>query len=418
MTSSQAPNKFSDPVTRTTSGRFRRRPHLTIRTRLTLAFTVLVAIAGLLMALIVNVFMRTVPTYFALHPSDSTAQETTAVIRTPHAGAGTLGPIEETGIMTLRSPGDILNTTFIVSMIVLIVLVIVGALFAWIVAGRMLRPLQAISRAAKLAGSGSFDHRIGFKGPHDEVRDLSDTFDEMIERLDRTFRSHQRFAANASHELRTPLAITQTMLEVALADPDLNLLELRTVAQRVLETNSGNIETVGALLDLADIDRRPLVAHKVNLDRLIRQAVAAVVDEAAARNISVAIESAGASDVFGDEVLLRQAITNLVRNAVRHNVANGDLLLSVEETACGVRVRVENTGPELSVERAAELTEPFTRGAGRTASAAESVRGHGLGLAIVSSVVDAHHGTLWLAPREGGGLVVELVLPSTSISNT
>ncbi|ANJ27798.1 sensor histidine kinase [Agromyces aureus] len=431
------------------------RPRLTIRTRLTLAFTTLLAIAGISMVIVVTLFMRTVPTYvaidnamlpaaaademtFAGQPTlppeylDANGVEIAPVQTTsPISGAlvaATVAPGErfattttatDAGIaskaatISLRSPLDILNTSLFVSAIVLAVLLVAGALLAWLISGRLLRPLQAINRAAKLAGTASFDHRVGLDGPRDEVRDLSDTFDDMLERLDGAFRSHQRFAANASHELRTPLAATQTMLEVTLADPDAGVEELREVSRRVLEMNRRNTETVEALLDLAEIGRRPIRPKAVDLTRLVDDAVADAALEIAARALTVQVEASEAI-ARGDEVLLRQAISNLVRNAVRHNRDHGTITIRVARAVRTVSLSIENTGAPLTAARVHEFTEPFARGSGRTASTSESVRGHGLGLAIVSSVVDAHHGSLELAPREGGGLVVDLTLPAAS----
>lgn len=387
------------------------RPRLTIRTRLTLAFTALLAVAGLLMVLIVNVFMRTVPTYVVSRPTPIAALPTPIVPSGDSWGdTGTVDTPSRSTSIALTSPVDILDTTFIVSAVVLVLVLLVGALLAWMLAGRMLRPLQTINRAAQMAGTGSFDHRVGLEGPRDEVRDLSETFDDMLSKLDRSFQSHRRFAANASHELRTPLATTQTLLEVALADPDLPVDELRTVARRVLETNRRNIETVEALLDLADIDQRPLAPELVDLTGLVDRVLADASREIEARRIRVHSTGFCPIVVNGDEVLLRQALSNLVRNAVRHNVGGGNIWVELSEDAGHVRLRVQNTGPVITAERSAELTEPFRRGAGRTASPEESVRGHGLGLAIVSSVVHAHEGTLELTPRAGGGLVVKITL--------
>jgi two-component system sensor histidine kinase VanS len=296
-------------------------------------------------------------------------------------------------------------------MIALVMLLIGGSIVAWLISGRMLRPLQSINRAAKLASTASFDHRVGLGGPRDELRDLSDTFDEMLSRLSNAFQAYRRFAANASHELRTPLAATQTMLEVALNDPDLAPDELREVSQRVLETNRRNIETVEALLDLAEIDRRPIERATVAVGRLVEECVSELRGEASSRNLTVEVSAARVA-AKGDAVLLRQALSNLIRNAIRHNHDHGWVDARLTATAEKIMVRIENTGPVLSPAQVPELTEPFARGAGRIVSHAESVRGHGLGLTIVASVAEAHGGRLMLAPRDGGGLIVELELPA------
>ncbi|WP_159618690.1 sensor histidine kinase [Arthrobacter zhaoguopingii] len=339
---------------------------------------------------------------------------------TPTEGAPALVPGADNGTdstalkaapLTRGSPSDIVGTTFIVSAVVLVLVLVAGALLAWVLAGRMLRPLQAINPAAQVAGTASFDQPVGIEGPRNKVRNLSDTSNDMLSRLDRSFLSHRRFAANASHELRAPLPTTQVLLEVALDDPGLPADELRAVSRRVLETNRRNIETVDALLDLADIDRRPLVAEPVDVARPIDRALADAAPELAARDLHVHVSVPHPLIVLGDEVLLRQAVSNLVRNAVRHNVDGGEVRVALSEDSDAMRLRIQNTGPELDADQVTKFTAPFRRGAGRTISATESVRGHGLGLAIVSSVVEAHHRTLALSPREGGGLVVDLSLP-------
>ncbi len=384
------------------------RRRLTLRAALALTFTSLLALTGGATILIVTVFMRTVPTYessmsFTVTSTDPAADPSP----TTTAADGANMMTQPTGL-TLRSAGDILTTSLIVSIIVLVVIVAAGAIIAWVMAGRMLRPLQAVNAAAQRAGSGAFDHRIGLGGPHDEVRDLADTFDEMLERLERSFAASQRFAANASHELQTPLATTQTMLEVALADPDASAAELRAVSARVLETNRRSVETVSALLDLAELEQRTVDGHPTDLAGLARAAVQEQSADIAARGLTVHDDLPEIALVLGDEVLLRQAISNIVRNAVRHNVDHGWVRLTGSAGADGIVLAVENTGAALDTSTVASLAEPFVRAAGRIARD----EGHGLGLAIVDSVMRAHGGELRLRARAGGGLVAELGLPA------
>jgi len=371
------------------------RPKLRFRERLTLAFTALVATAGAAMMLVVYLFMRTVPSYAPAQVARRDLDETTV----PN------GIVSDA--IVLISPIDILNTSLIVSAVALVLLTGVGAALAWWIAGRMLRPLQAISRAAEVAGAGSFTHRIGFEGPHDEIRELSERFDEMLARLDEAFHSHQRFAANASHELRTPIAATQTMLEIALADPDTDLRELRQVAERVFETNRRNGQMVEAILDLAEIGQRPLVKTPVQPGPLITDAVTRLAGEIAERQLTVTTCLDDAT-VIGGPVLLRQAVSNLMTNAVRHNLDGGSIHIALISDPDSVQIRVENTGPPLSATQLEVLLEPFARGSGRTSSPTR--RGHGLGLALVSSIARAHDAVLSLEPRVGGGLVASLVL--------
>lgn len=385
------------------------RARITFRTRLTLAFTGLVALAGVVIVVFVTVFMRFVPTYLQPGTVDFTAVETATsrVVPAPSPAASGIDSMAQSTGLTLRSPTDILNTSFVVSIVVLVILIGAGALIAWLLAGRMLRPLQAVNAAAQRAGRGSLDHRIGLTGPRDEVRDLADTFDDMLGRLDRSFSASQRFAANASHELQTPLATTQTMLEVALADPDASADELRTIAERVLETNRRSVETVTALLELAELEEHAIDAHPTDLVALARSALRDEATAIASRDLQVHDDLPAAALVDGESVLLRQAASNLIRNAVRHNVDGGSVRLTARARATETALVVENTGPTLDASAVASLAEPFVRAAGRIARG----DGHGLGLAIVDSVMRAHGGELRLRARDGGGLIAELVFP-------
>ena len=280
-------------------------PTITIRTRLTLTFTALVAIAGLFTVGIVTVFMRTIPVY-VLPDTVATRTPEQAGATSSSAATVTADVAQPTGL-TLRTTTDILDTTLVVSLLAVLLVVAVAALSAWIIAGRMLRPLKTINAAAQQAGAGTLDHRIGMVGPRDELRDLADTFDSMLDRLDRSFATTQRFAANASHELRTPLATTQTMLEVALSDPDIGADDLRAVAERVLETNRRGIAIVAALLELAEHDQRDVEFQDLDLVPLIESALDDERSTIEASGIAVTIERPASAPVRGDARLLRHA---------------------------------------------------------------------------------------------------------------
>jgi two-component system sensor histidine kinase VanS len=386
--------------------RRRWRPRWTIRARLTATYTALVAAIGAVMLAVVYVFMRYVPNY------QITAVPRQPVAATQAGGCITVtssveGELARPATLAVRSATDFLQLFLTVSLSSLLVLVVVGAVVGWVVAGRVLRPLGSINRAAQLAGTGSFDHRVAFDGPADEVRELADTFDEMLEKLDNSFQAHRRFAANASHELRTPLAAVHTMLQVALADADLDREALRDVAGRVYETNRRNIETVDSLLDLADIGQGTKRLAPVRLDQVAGDAVQEARAEAEARRVTIDL-SLEPVTVLGDQVQLRQAMLNLVRNAVRHNVDGGHLTVATVTDGSGDAVaRVTNTGRVVPEELLESLTEPFVRGVGRVSAP----RGHGLGLTIAKSVATSHHGTLRLSGNPGGGLTVTVALP-------
>jgi two-component system sensor histidine kinase VanS len=389
------------------------RPRMTIRARLTLTYATLLTVAGAIMLTIVYVFMRYVPTY---------AIASTAAVRSGPTGdvvaGGPATPLDDAGptvqytdaVLELTSASDILNTLLLISVIVLVVLAVAGSIVGWVVAGRVLRPLQSINHAAQLASTGALDHRVGLSGPHDEVRDLSDTFDEMLDTLERSFHAQKRFTANASHELRTPIATIQTLLDVALADPDFSAEEFRTTALRVRDTNARNAQTVEALLDLAEIGSGRNSHGAVDLAEIAEDALDIESGLAERRRLAITTTLEPA-EAIGDPVLMRQAVQNLVQNAVRHNVDGGVIRVSARSTTdARAELVIVNTGEVVSTELARSLTEPFVRARGRIGRRGAH-DGAGLGLAVTTSIVDAHHGTLTLTPNDGGGLTIVLSLP-------
>lgn len=300
---------------------------------------------------------------------------------------------------------------------VLLVMTVVSAGIGWFVAGRVLRPLGVVSAAARRAAAGDLSQRLTLGGPRDEVRQLADTFDSMLGSLEESFAVHQRFAANASHELRTPVATTQTMIDVALADPELTLGAAQALLRRVREVNQAEAETIDGLLDLAAAQAGTLETQPVELAELVVDVCADLEPLAAEHQVTVQLaagdDAAAAGDgidtvaksrrrvVQGDVVLLRQAVSNLVRNGIIHNEPGGEVLV----TAGAAEVTVCNTGPRLAAADLQSLCEPFVRGAGRAATRG---RGHGLGLALVQAVATAHQGTLELRANPEGGLTVVL----------
>jgi two-component system sensor histidine kinase VanS len=347
---------------------------------------------------IVYLFMRFVPSYLLVEDVRSPTQ----------AEIGRAGP--PSGGVAITSPTDFLHVLLVVSLVALTILAVLSGVVGWIVSGRIIKPLAAINAAATRAATGALDHRVGLEGPRDEIRDLSDTFDRMLASLQRAFATHRRFAANASHELRTPLATTKTMIDVTLADPNSDAEELRALAERVREVNQSSIETVDALLDLADVDSGTLARRPVDLAPIAATIVRGLSAEAKSGNIDLS-GPAGATTAVGDPVLIRQAISNLARNAVRHNRSGGRASVRLSVHNGSARVTVTNTGPPVSSVSLESLTEPFVRGTGRTLTRKS---GHGLGLAIVSGVAAAHEGTLRLHPNPDGGLTVHLDLPSAA----
>ncbi|WP_281271735.1 sensor histidine kinase [Nocardioides immobilis] len=285
-------------------------------------------------------------------------------------------------------------------------LLVFGLVGGWMLAGRMLAPLTRITHATRLATNGSLSHRIDLEGRKDEFRELADAFDTMLAKLEAQVAEQQRFAANASHELRTPLAITQTLLDVARNDPDGDTREL---VDRLHHVNTRAIDLTEALLLLSRADRRSFIREAVDLSLMAEEATETLLPLAEERGVT--IETSGdITPTIGSDTLLLQLTTNLVHNAIVHNLPDqGTVWVTTgvhERTAV---LSVENTGRALSPQLISTLVEPFQRGGNRTRSEHTGV---GLGLAIVKSITEAHGGTLTLAPRPSGGLRVDVRLPA------
>jgi two-component system sensor histidine kinase VanS len=290
--------------------------------------------------------------------------------------------------------------------IVLAFLLVFGLLGGWILAGRMLAPLTRITEATRIAATGSLSHRIRLPGRSDEFRELADAFDAMLARLEAHVAEQRRFAANASHELRTPLAITQTLLDVARNDPNRDTGEL---VDRLRTMNTRAIDLTEALLLLSRADQRAFTREHVDLSLIAEEATETLLPLAEQRGLT--IETSGdTSPTVGSHALLLQLSTNLVHNAIVHNLPEqGTVLVTTSVQPERVALTVENTGEKLTPQSVATLAEPFLRGTKRIRT---DHAGVGLGLAIVKSITDAHDGTLSLTPRTAGGLRVTVQLPA------
>lgn len=355
-------------------------PRFSVRVKLTLSYAGFLVLAGAVLFALVFLVLRFVP--------DAPLIE---------SNSGQYAP----------DRSDLLEVLLRYAATALLFLAGVGLVGGWFLAGRMLRPLDRIAEAARLAADGSLSHRIALDGPDDEFRDLADTFDEMLARIERSFDEQRRFAANASHELRTPHAVMRTMLEVARAAPD--PAAAPELLRRLDETNERAIATVESLLALSRIGGREPRRERVALDELVVAESAAVEPAARERGIALASHLEPLA-LPGDPELLALLVGNLLRNAVAHNHDGGSIAIGLgpvpADPVRAARLVVENSGRTIDPDRVDTLVEPFVRGVSRVAS-----EGSGLGLAIVAAVVRAHAGALRLTAREGGGLRVEVVLP-------
>jgi two-component system, OmpR family, sensor histidine kinase VanS len=314
-------------------------------------------------------------------------------------------------LFIVQSHADLLRDFAPIAAVVMAFLLVFGLVGGWLLAGRMLAPLSRITDATRVAAHGSLSHRIELEGRQDEFRELADSFDTMLTRLEAHVAEQQRFAANASHELRTPLAITQTLLDVARNDPNRDNGEL---VDRLHTVNTRAIDLTEALLVLSRADRRSFVKEHVDLSLIAEEAAETLLPLAEQRGLT--IETTGeVTPTVGSHTLLLQLSSNLLHNAIVHNLPEeGSVWVTTSAQPTGAVLTVENTGAKLSPQSVATLVEPFLRNTRRVRA---DHAGVGLGLAIVKSITEAHDGTLMLAPRPDGGLRVTVQLPTAPAHN-
>jgi two-component system, OmpR family, sensor histidine kinase VanS len=358
-----------------------RRNGLSVRLKLTLSYAGFLMLASVLLLGAVWLFLlRYVPEQALLNSPDTDLH----------------------GVFPIRS--NLLRAFAPRAAIVLAFLLVLGLVGGWLLAGRMLAPLDRLTDATRMAASGSLSHRIRLPGRSDEFRELADAFDNMLARLEAHVAEQQRFAANASHELRTPLSITQTLLDAARNDPNRDTDQL---LERLRTVNTRAIDLTEALLVLSRAEQRSFTRERVDLSLIAEAAAETLLPLAETRGVT--IETSGDMTLtHGSRALLLQLTTNLVHNAIVHNVPEGAVWVTTSVQPNSVVLTVDNTGETLAPQFVSTLVEPFLRGTERKRT---DHAGVGLGLAIVASIIEAHDGTLTLTPRSAGGLCVTVQLP-------
>jgi two-component system sensor histidine kinase VanS len=369
-------------------------PSPTVRLRLTLLYGGLFFVSGAVLLVVTYLIFR-----------DATGVNVIVPNGNAHGTAAQQAATELRFRRLVSRDTDALHHGLLRSVLVLAGLTVISIALGWLVAGRVLRPLRTMTATTRQISERNLNERLALSGPDDELKDLADTIDGLLARLEAHVAEQQRFAANASHELRTPLATTQALLEVARNGPDRD----DELIERLLTVNTRAIDLTEALLSLSRADQHSFPRESVDLSLVAEEAVEALVPLAEKRG--VAIEAAGdPSPTVGSSALLLQLATNLVHNAIVHNLPTGGTVRVTTAAAPeGARLTVENTGAGLTPGSVATLTEPFLRGDGRVNGGHAGV---GLGLAIVKSIAAAHDGTLTLTPRAGGGLSVTVRLPT------
>ncbi|MFF6850797.1 sensor histidine kinase [Streptomyces antimycoticus] len=361
-----------------------RRQGLSVRLKLTLSYAGFLVVAGALLVAAVWVFLL-------------------------RGRSNSLDVPDRSDFLRVFDPGSFGPVVFVpAGILVLAFLLVFGLVGGWILAGRMLAPLIRITDATRRVANGPLSYRIRLPGRRDEFRELADSFDMMLAQFEAHVAEQQRFAANASHELRTPLAVTQALLDVARNDPDRDICEL---LERLRVVNTRAIDLTEALLLLSRANQRSFTREHVDLSLMAEEATETLLPLAEKHGVTIGT-SGEMSITIGSQALLLQMITNLLHNAIGHNLPDqGIIWVNTSVRPRTVVLTVENTGEKLTSQLVSTLTEPFQRGTERLHTGHAGV---GLGLAIVKSITQAHDGTLTLTPRPAGGLRVTVQLPAAS----
>jgi len=364
------------------------RSRRTVRMRLTALYCVLFVLSAVVLLAITN------------GVGSSTSQTTTVT-----SGGAQQGRTVAVQAQTATSHQYLLG-----SAIALGVMAVVSVAAGWVIAGRVLRPLRVMTATTRRISADSLHERLAIDGPGDELKDLADTIDALLERLDGAFAAQRRFVANASHELRTPLATMRASLDGAVAKPGPVPPGTITLAGQVRAELDKVDQLLEGLLVLARAQHGALPGRAVlPLDYVVSAALAAQEDAITARNLTV--QHVSGSDgiwVEGSQPLLRRMADNVIGNAVSHNRDGGWIRITTQAGGDMARLTIENGGDILDPAQAAGLAQPFRRlGADRTGSD----NGTGLGLSIVAAITEAHRGCLELHARSGGGLAVTITLP-------
>jgi two-component system sensor histidine kinase VanS len=392
-------------------------PPRTVRLRLTLLYSGLFLASGAVLLAITYVLVRrasgpdlVVAGGSAHGPAGPRAL--TKALENPDVARYVRQSAEQQYARALQAHAEVLHQLLVRSGIALAIMTVVSIALGWLVAGRVLRPLRAMMATTRQISERNLDERLALSGPPDELKDLADTIDGLLARLQAHVDEQQRFAVNASHELRTPLAVTQTLLEVARSDPSHDEGEL---VDRLHAVNTRAIDLTEALLLLSRADRRSFTREAADLSLMAEEATETLLP--LAEELGVTIESSvEVTPALGSRALLLQLTTNLVHNAIVHNLPHhGTVWVSTCARPDAVELTVENTGETLAPEIVSTLAEPFLRGDERIRADRAGV---GLGLAIVKRIAQAHDGTLTLTARSAGGLRVTVAIPAACPSMT
>jgi signal transduction histidine kinase len=380
-----------------------RLPRRTVRLRLTVLYGTLFLVSGAGLLAITNVLARSWP--WPGLPSIIIPDFRGAPAGLPAQRSATLYHYLQ--VEGAQVTSQQLNKLLISSAVALGVMALVAVVLGWAIAGRALRPLREMTATARRISEENLNERLAAPGPGDELKDLGDTIDGLLERLESAFAAQRNFVANASHELRTPLTLTRTLLQMVLTDPRPTLATYRTICEEVLTAGEQQEQLIEALLTLARSQRG--LDHHEPLDLATITSTALHAHEAGAAVLGLAITtSIRAAPVQGDARLLERLTANLIDNAIRHNVPSGQIDIQVTATDGCSWLKITNTGPLIPADQANDLLEPFHRLSTRRPAGDE---GLGLGLSIVAAIAKAHRAALTINPGPQGGLSIVIIFP-------
>jgi signal transduction histidine kinase len=406
-----------DPRSPRRIGRRRLRlPRYTIRLRLAVLYGGVFLITGTLLLAIVFLTVRS-----SSHGAIASAPRIVAKLEGRHhsevvlPGSISVAPespavrraraqAQQLGAVAVTVSNSDLHQLLIGSLLALAIMVVASMALGWLIAGRVLRPLQVITATARQLSASNLHERLALGGPDDELRELGDTFDELLGRLESSFESQRQFVANASHELRTPLTLERAILEVTLADPGVSIGSLRTACERVLAIGEQQERMIDALLTLARSERGSERREPLLLDAVAGAVLRERREEIAHRGLRLEAKLEDAPAI-GDARLIERLVANLLDNAVHHNTAGGWVAVATAIEAGEAVLTVANSGPAIAPEEVERLLRPFHRLGGDRVGHGD---GHGLGLPIVAAIATAHGATLSLRPQAEGGLRVEV----------
>ncbi len=389
--------------------RWLRLPRHTARLRLTVlygaAFVVCGACGAALLAVTYLLYGHLTPrltTNLTTHLHGHTTHLTHTVPQATHQAVMTIH-VTGLGQITLDR-----QQLVIASAIALALFVVAAAALGWLLAGRVLRPLSTITAAARRISASSLHERLALHGPDDELKELGDTLDNLFARLEASFDAQRRFAANASHELRTPLTRERTLLQVTLADPASTTGTWQAVSRDLLASNAEQERLIEALLTLASSEAGTGEREPADLAAITSAALAAARPATSHLGLNVHADIQPAI-LDGDPLLVQQLVTNLIDNAVRHNIPGGDIQAATRTSSGHAVLSVTNSGQVIPPGEVDRLFQPFQRLGPRPA---RRDGGHGLGLSIVRAIATAHAATITAQPRPGGGLAIDVTFPT------